>query len=100
MILKIDIHEDTVKIIETFTGMSVEAFLDQTKHDLLEKYQGGNRLSVKEAAEAMNVSQQFIRIGLQRNQLPFGIAIKTSNKWTYYISPKKFYEFVGYNSKI
>lgn len=52
-------------------------------------------LSVKEAAEVMGVSQQFIRIGLQREQLPFGTAIKLSSKWTYYINPLKFNEYVG-----
>ena len=54
-----------------------------------------NRLSIIEAAELMNVSQQFIRIGLQRGILPFGYAVKTSSKWTYYISPSKFTEYTG-----
>ena len=31
-----------------------------------------NRLSIKEAAALMNVSEQFIRVGMQRNLLPFG----------------------------
>ena len=52
-------------------------------------------VSVKQAAEIMGKSQQFIRVGLQRGLLPFGIAVKMSSKWTYYISPKKFYEYVG-----
>lgn len=54
-----------------------------------------NRLTTKEAAELMNVSQQFIRIGLQRGILPFGYAVKSSSKWTYYISPAKFTEYTG-----
>lgn len=45
------------------------------------------RISVKEAAEVMGVSEQFIRIGLQRQLLPIGTAIKMSSRWTYYISP-------------
>lgn len=53
------------------------------------------RLSVKEAAESMGVSQQFIRVGLQRNQLPFGVAVKLSSRWTYYINPGQFREFMG-----
>lgn len=52
-------------------------------------------ISVKEAAEIMGKSQQFIRVGLQRRLLPFGTAVKMSSKWTYYISPKQFYEYVG-----
>lgn len=54
-----------------------------------------NRLSIIEAAELMHVSQQFIRVGLQRGILPFGYAVKTSSKWTYYISPLKFTEYTG-----
>ena len=54
-----------------------------------------NRLSIGEAAELMQVSQQFIRVGLQTGILPFGYAVKTSSKWTYYISPAKFTEYTG-----
>jgi hypothetical protein len=52
-------------------------------------------ITVKQAAEIMGVSQQFVRIGMQRGQLPIGTAVKMSSVWTYYISPKKFYEYVG-----
>lgn len=58
-------------------------------------YENDNRLSVAKAAELMDVSQQFIRIGLQRGILPFGYAVQTSSKWTYYISPSKFTESTG-----
>lgn len=54
-----------------------------------------NRLSIKEAAALMNVSEQFIRIGMQRNLLPFGFAVKNKSKWCYYISPVKFTEATG-----
>lgn len=41
-------------------------------------------------------SQQFVRIGIQRGFLPFGIAEKVSgNKYTYYISAEKFYKYIG-----
>ena len=43
----------------------------------------------------MNVSEQFIRIGLQKGQLPFGYAVKMSSKWTYFISSSKFTEATG-----
>lgn len=52
-------------------------------------------ITIKQAAEIMGKCQQFVRIGLQRNLLPFGTAIKTTNRWNYYISPKLFYEYVG-----
>lgn len=54
-----------------------------------------NRISVAEVAELMNVSEQFIRIGLQKGIFPFGYAVKMSTQWTYYISPQKFTEHTG-----
>lgn len=53
------------------------------------------RVTVKEAAEIMGVSQQFVRIGMQRNILPIGTAIKMSSVWTYHISPKLLGEYIG-----
>lgn len=55
----------------------------------------GKHLSVIAAAEIMGKSQQFVRVGLQRGLLPFGTAVKMSSMWTYYISPKRFCEYVG-----
>ncbi|WHH60405.1 hypothetical protein [Petroclostridium sp. X23] len=55
-------------------------------------------IPIKEAAEIMGKSQQFVRLGLQRGELPFGKAIKMSSLWTYHISPKLFYEYLGINS--
>ena len=54
-------------------------------------------ISIKKAAQTMAKSEQFVRLGLQRQQLPFGSAVKVSTKWTYYISPGKFYEYIGGN---
>lgn len=54
------------------------------------------KITVIDAAQKMNKSPQFVRIGLQRGILPFGHAIKISKeKYSYYISPKLFYEYVG-----
>lgn len=52
-------------------------------------------IKVEKAAQIMGKSQQFVRIGLQRGLLPFGTAIKMSSMWTYHISPKLFYDYVG-----
>ncbi len=54
-----------------------------------------NRLSVSKAAALLNVSEQFIRVGLQQGIFPFGFAVKTSTKWTYMISIPKFEETTG-----
>lgn len=55
-------------------------------------------LTIHEAAEIMGKSDQFVRLGLQMGILPFGSAVKLSTKWTYYISPARFYEYVGIKS--
>lgn len=48
------------------------------------------------AAKLMGVGKQFIRVGLQCGKLPFGYAVKISgNRFSYYISPKKFSEYTG-----
>lgn len=54
-----------------------------------------NRLSVEETARLMGVSGQFVREGLKRGVFPWGYALKASSRWTYYISPHKFYEHTG-----
>lgn len=54
-----------------------------------------SRVSVKDAARIMGVSQQFIRIGLQRGILPFGCAVKMSDRFTYHISEKLLKEYIN-----
>lgn len=52
-------------------------------------------LKVSECAKLLGKSEQFVRIGLQRGVLPFGVAIKMSSKWTYHISDTKVYDYLG-----
>lgn len=54
-----------------------------------------NRLSVKEAAHLLGASEQYIRIGLQKKDLEFGMAVKMSTHWTYVITKQKFEEITG-----
>lgn len=49
---------------------------------------------IKEVALLLGISQQSLRLGLQRGELPFGSAIKTSNRYTYVIYEKKLKEFL------
>lgn len=56
-------------------------------------------LKVNEAAKLMGKSPQFVRIGLQRNLLPFGTAVRRNKKYDYYISKKKFEEYTGIKVK-
>lgn len=53
------------------------------------------RMTIQKAAKLMNVSEQFIRVGLQKGNLPFGYAVKMSSKWTYYIDSDKFKKETG-----
>lgn len=46
------------------------------------------KIKVTEAAALLHVSDQFVRIGMQRGILPIGTALKMSTKWTYQISEK------------
>ena len=53
-------------------------------------------LPVATAAKLMGVSQQYIRVGLQQKILPFGTAVRvTGKRFTYYISPAKFKDFIN-----
>ena len=53
-------------------------------------------MTVQEASKLMGKSQSFVRIGLQRNILPFGFAVKTGkDRYSYFISSEKFTETTG-----
>jgi hypothetical protein len=57
-------------------------------------------LTVQETAKLMGKSQDFVRIGLQRNLLPFGYAVKTGKeRYSYFISKTKFTEATGIQIK-
>lgn len=70
---------------------------DQQKTTLL----NGKNISVNQAARIMGKSPMFIRIGLQKGILPFGVAFKTSeshSQYDYYISPRLLAEYTGYST--
>ena len=47
------------------------------------------KITPAQAAAVMGCSPQFVRIGMQRNQLDIGDAVKLSTMWTYNIVPAK-----------
>lgn len=55
------------------------------------------KVTVEKAAKLMGVSKEYVRMGLIQNRLPFGTAVRKSTIWTYHISPKLFYEYLGSN---
>ena len=48
------------------------------------------RITIKDAAKRLGVSEQFVRVALQKGAVNFGIAIKMSSQWAYHISPGLF----------
>lgn len=58
---------------------------------------GGN-VPIEEVAKIMRKDKQFVRIGIQEQWLPIGVAYKKegSNEFSYYVSPKKLYEYTGF----
>ena len=53
------------------------------------------KITVSQAADLLNVSQQFIRVGLQNGTLPIGSAVKMSSRWTYHISEHLLEQYTG-----
>lgn len=72
-----------------------------TSPDYTDDLQGIKNVSVKQAAILLGKSEQFVRISIQRGIVPFGFAVKmTGDKYSYYISLKKLYEYTGTTGSI
>lgn len=55
-------------------------------------------LTIAEVASCLNKSEQFIRVGLQRERFPFGVAVPPQDgckRWNYVIFKKRFLDYVG-----
>jgi transcriptional regulator with XRE-family HTH domain len=77
--------------------VSVDYFNSQAVHlDPAPDNCGIKNVTVEQAAKLLGKSQQFVRVSLQRGIAPFGFAVKiTGDKYSYHISPKKFYEYMN-----
>lgn len=55
------------------------------------------KVTIKDVANALGVSQQTVRVFLQQGKFPFGSAVKPAGKsqWMYVIYPKAFAEYIG-----
>ncbi len=63
------------------------------KERLMLKHQ--RNVPVSQAAEMLGVSQQYIRIGLQRKLLPIGEAMQINGgRYTYRICPNRLRKFI------
>lgn len=54
-------------------------------------------LTIKEVSKLLGKSEMFVRIGIQRNLLPFGVAIKLPGRerYSYHIPPHAVFEYLG-----
>ena len=55
------------------------------------------KVTTHDAARILEKSEQFVRIGLQRQLLPFGFAMKRDGcrKFDYFINPAQFAAYCG-----
>lgn len=58
----------------------------------------GENVPIDVVAQVMKKDKNYVRQGIQRGMLTFGVCFKPegSTQYSYYISPKKFYEETGY----
>ena len=73
------------------------------KEKNMEELYGGGNISVSIAAKVMHKGPMFVRVGLQRGILPFGVAIKKDEhgkQYDYYISPHLFRAYTGWDGTI
>jgi len=71
---------------------------EQLDNEKQEKEEG--KITVERAAKLMGVSKEYVRMGLIQKRLPFGTAVRKSTVWTYHISPKLFYQYLGKNVEV
>lgn len=53
------------------------------------------KIKISDVAKMLQVSEQCVRIGLQRNIFDFGVAIKSNSKYKYVIYPEPLKKAVG-----
>ena len=107
-----DVHRQQAHDLATYKGRAVQTESDRhrsadrrqvfdhnrekrTHRRRERRHMAAGKIKVTEAAALLHVSDQFVRIGMQRGILPIGTALKMSTKWTYQISEKLLAEYSG-----
>lgn len=74
----------------------MEEFRVMIKQDIIQF--SGNNVPISEVAKIMKKDKQFVRIRIQEKWLPIGVVYRKegSSEYSYYVSPKKLYEYTGY----
>lgn len=96
----VKLSSDDLEAVALALGTTADALVspveDRAEYEPMIAQYKNSRLSVEEAARLMDKRPMFVRVALQRNQLPFGIAIKCEGgRYSYYISKRKFEEYTG-----
>lgn len=52
------------------------------------------KITIKQASKLTGMPEQFIRLGLQQNKIPFGIAVMNKKEFSYYISKTQLEEYL------
>ena len=52
-------------------------------------------IPISVVAEILGMAKHSVRLGLQRNELPIGSAIKTSSRYNYHVSYELLKNYVG-----
>lgn len=86
---------DQIRVLADALGTTVD-YLTDCDMELKQPKVRAPKVRVWEAARCMGATERYIRAGLLTGELPFGTVTKGSNKrYTYYINPEKFRDFVG-----
>ena len=55
-----------------------------------------SKLTVKEAANKLNVGVQLLRLAIQQDKYDWGVAVKVGkNKYTYILNRERFNKYMG-----
>lgn len=52
-------------------------------------------IPIRIVAQILGKNEQWVRLGLQRQQLPIGTAILTGTQWSYHVSYELLKNYVG-----
>ena len=55
-----------------------------------------SRVTIQEAAKMLGITEQYLRVSLQRGAFPFGVAMKVgSERYTYYVNKERLERWIG-----
>lgn len=76
-------------------SLNVSAGYLEGNEDIATVHVANKNLTCEDVARLMGKGKNFVRKGLQEGVFPWGYAVKTSSRWSYFISAQKFTEATG-----